>query len=53
MNAPTEIPLKQWLAEEGARLSLTPQAIHMRVQRRMYPKLKIRHVNKRVVFVRL
>ena len=46
-----EIPLKQWIAEEAQRKSLSEDAIHQRKQRGLYPDLKLRRVNKRVIFV--
>lgn len=51
LDRTTEIPFKRWRYEEGDRLGLKAQSIFMRVQRGHYPYLRLRRVNKRVVFV--
>lgn len=48
--------MKQWLAEEAQRTGMTITAIHNRLTRKpkkYYPNLKLRRVNKRVVYVTL
>ena len=46
-----EIPMKQWRAEEAIHSCVTDTAIAHRLKRGWYPNLKLRRVNKRVVFV--
>ena len=48
MNA---VPLKQWCAEEAQRANVARITIYHRIQRGWYPKLPLKRVNKRVVFV--
>lgn len=48
----TEISLKRWLADESARCGISPAGVRSRYyHQRKYRKLRIRRVNKRVVFV--
>lgn len=47
----TEIPLKQWRAEEAERCGIGQNAVDRRMAAGKYPNLKLRRVNKRVVFV--
>ena len=51
MKRLAEIPLKQFLAEEAMRLNLNPIAVYRRIKRGKYPQLKIRRVNKHIMFV--
>lgn len=46
-----ELPLKQWCAEEAIREGVSEAAISNRLYRGGYPHLKLRRVNKRIVFV--
>lgn len=46
-----EIPMKQWRFREAAGNSVSPSSIANRLMRGKYPDLKIRRVNKRVVYV--
>ena len=47
-----EIPLKQWCAEDAIRDGcVTESAVWQRVKKGKYPMLKLRKVNKRVVWV--
>ena len=48
---PGEIQLKSWLAAQAESRGVTAPAIWMQIARGKYPKLKLRRVNKRVVFV--
>lgn len=51
-----ELPMKQWLAEEAKRHDVSPAAIWRRLKvhpKKYYPNLKLRRVNKRVVFVQV
>lgn len=50
---PSEIPLKQWVAEQALKLDLTPGAIWQRLTRKTIPEPPLRRVNQRVVFVRV
>ena len=43
--------MKQWRMEEAERCGVTDTAIAQRLGTGWYPKLKIRRVNQRVVFV--
>jgi len=48
------VPLKRWLFEEARRTGLTTNAIRSRIDRQRefyYPRLQMRRVNARVVFV--
>jgi hypothetical protein len=49
----SEIPLKTWLYDEAQRLGISPVGVHHRLQRGHYPKLKLRRVNPRVIFVKV
>jgi hypothetical protein len=46
-----ELQLKQWIADEAQRHGVGTRAIWCRMYRGKYPGLKLRRVNKRVVFV--
>ncbi len=46
-----EIQLKQWVIEEARRQGLSDRAIWCQMYRGKFPDLKLRRVNKRVVFV--
>ncbi len=46
-----EIPLKQWIAEESQRSGKSERTVETRVKLGLYPNLKLRRVNRRVVFV--
>jgi len=46
------ISLKQWLATEAQRMLTTPAVIYNALRRGDYKNVTLRHVNKRVVFVR-
>jgi|GEM_PF-5705859 len=48
-----EISLKQWVVEEAIRSELTLKAVRSRLARGKYPHLKIRRVNRRIIFVTL
>ena len=48
---PCEIPLKQWVSEEAARVRVQPHVIRDRLSDGRYPRLPLRRVNKRVIFV--
>jgi hypothetical protein len=51
MKAPTEIPMKQWRMEQAEREGCCENNICRKLSKGAYPNLKIRRVNKRVVFV--
>jgi len=54
MNPPTEIPMKQWVAEEAQRIHLSRGAVWYRLRKSptvRYPGVVVRSVNKRVVFI--
>lgn len=53
MKAPVEIPMKQWRMEQAEREGCCENNIALRLARGKYPDLKIRRVNKRVVFVKI
>lgn len=46
-----EIPLKQFVYDEAARLDIRPWTVRQRIWDGKYPKLKMRRVNKRVIYV--
>ena len=46
------IQYKEWRIDEAERLGVTPSCIAGRIARGEYDNLKIRRVNKRVVFVK-
>ena len=46
-----ELTMKQWRLAEAARWGVGEHAIAMRLKRGQYPLLKVRRVNKRIVFV--
>ena len=48
---PNEIPLKQWVSEEADRSRVQPHVIRDRLSDGRYPRLPLRRVNKRVIFV--
>lgn len=48
-----EIPLKQWLFEQAKRESRQPDSVYYRLTQGRYPSLKLRRVNRRVVFVQI
>lgn len=53
-TARPEVPLKQWLRDESHRLNLHPDSVWYRLRRakeKYYPKVTLRFVNQRVVFV--
>lgn len=45
------IPFKTWLMEEAQRTGLTYEGVYRRYQRGLYPGLKLRRVNARVIEV--
>lgn len=47
-----ELRLKDWTSTEAQRAGVTPEAIVARIKNGRYPSLKVRRLNKRVVFVR-
>lgn len=49
---PGEMPMKQWRVLQAELTGLSPITIAMRLRRGKYPDLKIRRVNKRVVYVK-
>lgn len=51
MKPAREIPMKQWRLEEARRANVCDTAIAHRLRAGKYPALKIRRVNRRVVFV--
>jgi hypothetical protein len=51
LQRPNEIPFKQWRAEQAAREHVHENSIWYRLKAGKYPQLKLRKVNKRVVFV--
>jgi hypothetical protein len=53
MKTPTEIPMKQWRMEQAVREQSSPTMVAKRLAIGLYPNLKIRRVNKRVVFVKI
>lgn len=48
---PNEIPLKQWVYEQADKDNVSDRAIWQRIARGKYPHLRLRRVNKRVIFV--
>lgn len=50
---PNEIPLKQWLEEEGRREGVSARAIYMRLRRGQAKWPEIRRVSKRTLLVQL
>lgn len=46
-----ELPLKQWIAAEASRLRCSIRTVESRLKIGAYPEIKIRRVNRRVVFV--
>ena len=48
----TEISLKQWVHDEAERTGLKPASIYNRLNKGKYPGLKLRKVNKRIIWVR-
>ena len=45
--------MKQWRLEESERQGLAPSTVANRLMRGVIPKLKLRYVNARVVFVKI
>jgi hypothetical protein len=50
---PGEITMKDFLEAEASRIGLTRSAVANRISRGKYSHLKLRRVNRRVVFVKL
>lgn len=50
-SSPDEVPFKEWITAEAKRAGVTASAIYNRISRGEYPDLKLRRVNRRVVFV--
>ena len=48
-----EIPFKQWLSEQSRLERVCLSTIYKRYYRGQYPDVKLRRVNKRVVFVQV
>lgn len=53
MTQTNEITLKQWVHGEAARLGFKHSVIYRRVSQGKYPALRLRRVNRRVIFVQL
>lgn len=49
---PGEITHKAFCVDEAERRGVSPHAIQMRIMRGHYPQLKIRKVNRSVVYVK-
>ena len=49
---PGEVSLKAWCVDRAELEGTTRVAIHARVLRGKYPSLRVRRVNKQVVFVK-
>lgn len=47
-----EVALKVWVADEARRTGRTMAAIYKRIYSGCYPDMRLRRVNKRVVFVK-
>jgi hypothetical protein len=47
----TEKPLKQWVAEKAIQDGVTPHAIYQRLRKGVYPTVRLRHINARVIYV--
>lgn len=50
---PGEVTMKDFMAAEAKRIGLTRSAVANRISRGKYSHLKLRRVNRRVVFVKL
>lgn len=48
-----EVTMKDFIVAEAARTGLSPSGVAMRISRGKYGHLKLRRVNRRVVFVKL
>jgi hypothetical protein len=48
-----EVTMKQWRIEESRRIGLSQSTLANRLKRGLIPKLKLRYVNARVVFVKI
>jgi hypothetical protein len=48
-----EIPFKQWRHEEAERIGVSPEAMYYLIRRGDYPRLKMRQINKRVIFIKI
>lgn len=46
-----EVPLKQWLAEEGLRVGRKPSSVWNRLRDGKCPGVRERRVNQRVIYV--
>ena len=53
MKIITEIPMKQWRFDQAKREGRSENNIAQRLGKGLYPNLKVRRVNKRVVFVKI
>ncbi|MEI8064588.1 MAG: hypothetical protein WCH84_11060 [Verrucomicrobiota bacterium] len=53
LRRPGEISMKDFLAAESERSGLSRSGVAMRISRGMYRHLKLRRINRRVVFVKL
>ena len=53
MNLQGFIPLKQFCYEQAALKNVSPTAIWYRIYRGKYPTLVLKHINRRLVLVRL
>jgi hypothetical protein len=51
MKTGAEIPMKRWRMEQAVREQSSPTMVAKRLAIGLYQNLKIRRVNKRVVFV--
>lgn len=50
---PNEITLKEWTVAEAGRLGVSKRAVEARRERGSYPRLKLRRINSRVVYVKV
>ena len=51
MNNKQEVSLKEWCFTEAERAHISRHAVYLRIKRGLYPGLRLRYVNQRVVFV--